>query len=57
MLNEKEKKTKQLQKKLDDIQKLKEKLAKGEKLEANQLAKIDKEDELIQEMKALQVEN
>jgi uncharacterized protein with WD repeat len=41
--------------KLKDISALKVRLEKGEKLEANQLAKIDKEMELIEELAKLQL--
>jgi uncharacterized protein with WD repeat len=54
VLSETEKKIKTIHKKLDDIKKLKEKQANGEKLEANQLSKIDKESELISELANLE---
>ena len=50
---DKEKEIRKLQKKLDDIEKLKARLAKGENLEVNQMQKIDKLDELVAEMKKL----
>ena len=52
-IDDKEKQVKKLQKKLTDIEKLKVRKANGESLEANQLEKIDKEAELIAEMKKL----
>jgi len=42
-----------LDKKLQDIEKLKARKAKGETLEVNQMQKIEKEAELIAEMKKL----
>jgi len=50
---DKEKEIRKLQKKLDDIAKLKAKKAAGENLEVNQVQKIDKEAELVAEMKKL----
>ena len=50
---DKEKEVRKLQKKLDDIAKLKSRKANGETLEVNQLAKIDKESKLVAEMKKL----
>uniref|UniRef100_A0A0N5AT36 Eukaryotic translation initiation factor 2A n=1 Tax=Syphacia muris TaxID=451379 RepID=A0A0N5AT36_9BILA len=52
-LSEQEKKIKNLQRKIDDIAKLKKKKADGCTLEANQLAKIEKEAELIAELERL----
>jgi len=50
---DKEKEIRKLQKKMDDINKLKSRQANGETLEVNQLAKIEKESELVAEMKKL----
>lgn len=44
-----------LQKKLDDIAKLKKRKENGEALEANQLLKIEKENELMEELEKLRV--
>ena len=54
---DKEKEIRKLQKKLDDIAKLKAKKAAGENLEVNQVQKIDKEAELVAEMKKLKAWN
>jgi len=48
-----DKEIRKLQKKLDDIAKLKAKKAAGENLEINQAQKLDKEAELVAEMKKL----
>lgn len=48
-----EKKLAKLRKKLEAIETLKERRERGEKLEANQLAKIEKEGELLEEIKIL----
>ncbi|KAH7696508.1 hypothetical protein AAVH_36421, partial [Aphelenchoides avenae] len=55
-LSETERKIKKVQKTLEDIAKLRERRAKGEALEVNQLAKIDKEQELLAELDALRLE-
>lgn len=52
---EKDKKLKNLKKKLDAIKKLKEQQAQGKLLEINQLAKIKGEADLIKELQQLQV--
>ncbi|KHN84560.1 Eukaryotic translation initiation factor 2A [Toxocara canis] len=54
-MTETEKKMRNLQKKLDDIAKLKKRKENGEALEANQLLKIDKENELMEELEKLKV--
>ncbi|CAG9534655.1 unnamed protein product [Cercopithifilaria johnstoni] len=54
-LSEKEKRIRALQKKIDDIEKLKKRKESGQPLEANQIAKIDKEDEIIEELEKLKV--
>uniref|UniRef100_A0A915Q122 Eukaryotic translation initiation factor 2A n=1 Tax=Setaria digitata TaxID=48799 RepID=A0A915Q122_9BILA len=54
-LSEKEKKIRALQKKIDDIEKLKKRKESGEVLEANQVAKIDKENEIVEELEKLKV--
>lgn len=54
-ISETEKKIRNLQKKIDDIAKLKKRKADGETLEANQLQKIDKEEELMDELEKLKV--
>jgi len=51
--DDRDKQVKKLEKKLQDIEKLKARKAKGETLEVNQLEKISKESELIDEMKKL----
>merc|ERR1712066_138624 len=52
---EKEKKSRKLNDKLSAINKLKDKQAPGEQLEKNQIEKLSKETELLQELKALQL--
>jgi len=52
---EKEKKIRKLNDKLTAIKKLKEKVAAGENLEKNQLDKLAKEGDLIQELQSLQI--
>jgi uncharacterized protein with WD repeat len=52
-MSEEEKKVRNLEKKLDDITKLKEKLTAGAQLEANQLQKIATEVQLSQELAQL----
>ncbi|VDD86364.1 unnamed protein product [Enterobius vermicularis] len=52
-LSEQEKKIRNLQRKIDDIAKLKKKKEDGMVLETNQLAKIEKESELIAELQRL----
>jgi len=52
---EKEKKMRKLNDKLSAIKKLKEKQAGGESLEKNQLEKLSKEGELLEELKSLQL--
>jgi len=52
---EKEKKLRKLNDKLSAINKLKDKQAAGEQLEKNQIEKLSKETELLQELKALQL--
>ena len=54
---DKDKEIRKLQKKLDDIAKLKSKKAAGENLEVNQVQKLDKEAELVAEMKKLKAWN
>ncbi|KAL3990381.1 Eukaryotic translation initiation factor eIF2A family protein [Acanthocheilonema viteae] len=54
-LSEKEKKIRALQKKIDDIEKLKKRKESGQTLEANQMAKINKENEIIEELEKLRV--
>lgn len=54
-LSEAEKKIRNLQKKIDDIAKLKKRKMDGETLEANQLLKIEKEAELLAELSRLKV--
>lgn len=44
-----------LQKKIDDIEKLKKRKESGQILEANQLEKIEKENEIIEELEKLRV--
>jgi len=51
--DDRDKQVKKLDKKLQDIEKLKARKAKGETLEVNQMQKIEKEAELIAEMKKL----
>lgn len=41
--------------KLSDIEKLKQKIAQGQKLEANQMEKISKESELLEELRELEL--
>lgn len=53
--DEKNKKMKNIKKKLDAIVKLKEQQSQGKVLEMNQLAKIRSEDELMNELKQLQL--
>ncbi|KAI1730381.1 eukaryotic translation initiation factor eIF2A domain-containing protein [Ditylenchus destructor] len=55
-ISENEKKLKNLQKKLNDIQDLKKKRSDGTKLEQNQLQKIESEELLRQQLDALQLE-
>lgn len=50
---EKQKKIRAVQKKLDDIRKLKDKLKTGAALEKNQEDKIHNEDKLVQELELL----
>lgn len=52
---EKEKKIKNINKKLKDIKILKEKTERGEKLEQNQISKMNSEADLIKELNALKV--
>ncbi|XP_013167113.1 PREDICTED: eukaryotic translation initiation factor 2A-like [Papilio xuthus] len=52
---EKDKKIKNLNKKLSDIEKLKQQKAAGKALELNQLAKIDSEQTLLQELEKLKL--
>jgi translation initiation factor 2A len=52
---EKDKKIKQIHKKLQQIKGLKERLANGDKLEVDQLEKIKRENELIEEMENLRL--
>ncbi|KAF2900544.1 hypothetical protein ILUMI_05644 [Ignelater luminosus] len=52
---EKDKKIKNIKKKLDAIAKLKEQQSQGKTLEINQLAKIKGEDDLLKELKQLQL--
>ncbi|XP_041974244.1 eukaryotic translation initiation factor 2A isoform X2 [Aricia agestis] len=52
---EKDKKIKNLNKKLSDIEKLKQQKAAGKQLELNQLAKIDSEPALLQELAQLKL--
>ncbi|VDN40699.1 unnamed protein product [Gongylonema pulchrum] len=52
---EKEKKMRALQKKLTDIEKLKARKESGEQLEANQLSKIEREEEIIEELEKLKL--
>lgn len=52
-LSEKEKRTRTLERKLNEITKLVQRRQNGEALEANQLAKIKKEQELIDELEKL----
>jgi len=52
---EKDKKVRKLTDKIDAIQKLKDKVAAGENLEKNQLDKLTKEQELIEELKLLKL--
>ncbi|CAH0698922.1 unnamed protein product [Spodoptera exigua] len=52
---EKDKKIKNLNKKLSDIEKLKQQKAAGKQLELNQLAKIDQEATLLQELAQLRL--
>uniref|UniRef100_A0A1I7Y480 Eukaryotic translation initiation factor 2A n=1 Tax=Steinernema glaseri TaxID=37863 RepID=A0A1I7Y480_9BILA len=54
-VSENEKKARNIQKKLDEIEKLKAKLEAGEVLQKNQLAKMDKRDEYIAELEALKI--
>lgn len=44
-----------LQKKIDDIEKLKKRKESGQVLEANQIAKINKENEIIEELEKLKL--
>ncbi|CAJ0585877.1 unnamed protein product, partial [Mesorhabditis spiculigera] len=55
VLSEAEKKIRALQKKVDDIAKLKEKRDRGETLQINQIEKIEKEDELVASLEALKL--
>lgn len=55
-LTEAEKKIKNLKKKLDQIEKLKEQRNAGKILEKNQLEKISKEEELLEELHQLHIE-
>ncbi|CAJ0951571.1 unnamed protein product, partial [Mesorhabditis belari] len=55
VLSESEKKIRSLQKKIDDIAKLKVKKERGEKLESNQLEKIEKEGELVAALESLKL--
>uniref|UniRef100_A0A0R3RLV4 Eukaryotic translation initiation factor 2A n=1 Tax=Elaeophora elaphi TaxID=1147741 RepID=A0A0R3RLV4_9BILA len=55
LLSEKEKKIRALQKKIADIEKLKKRKESGQALEVNQMAKIDKENEIIEELERLKV--
>ncbi|XP_065882529.1 eukaryotic translation initiation factor 2A-like isoform X2 [Dysidea avara] len=52
--NSNDKRLKQLRKKLDQITKLKEKQDKGETLEQNQLAKLETEQEILDEIDAIE---
>lgn len=52
----KEKKVQALEKKLQQIEKLKQSQAEGKQLEKNQLDKLEKEQEVIEELKALKLE-
>lgn len=52
---EKDKKIKNLKKKLDAIQKLKQQQESGKTLEVNQLAKIKGEADLLKELEQLQI--
>lgn len=52
---EKDKKIKNINKKLKDIKMLKEKHERGEKLEQNQISKMNSEAELVKELNALKV--
>jgi translation initiation factor 2A len=54
-VNETAKKIKQVQKKLEDIEKLRQRKENGDVLEVNQLAKIEKEGELIAELDSLRL--
>jgi translation initiation factor 2A len=55
VLTEFEKKSKNLRKKLEQIDKLKELMASGKQLEKNQLEKVSKEQEIIEELRELQL--
>ncbi|CAO1339026.1 unnamed protein product [Diamesa hyperborea] len=55
IIDENEKKVKVIKKKLKDIRFLKDKVAKGEKLDKNQLCKVASETELIESLTALNV--
>ncbi|CAD6196981.1 unnamed protein product [Caenorhabditis auriculariae] len=50
-----ERKVMNLKKKIDDIQKLKERIKNGEELQVNQLDKVKKEQEFLDEIKKLQI--
>jgi len=52
---EKDKKIKNIHKKLQEIKTLKQRLANGDKLEVDQLAKIKREDDLTEEMEKLRL--
>ncbi|PAV74540.1 hypothetical protein WR25_26815 [Diploscapter pachys] len=54
-VNEKDRKIRQLETKLNDILKLKEKQKKGDILQKNQLEKINKETELQDELEKLKL--
>lgn len=54
-ISEKEKKIRNLQKKLDDIGKLKEKIRNGVKLELNQQEKIRCEEQLREDLERLKI--
>ncbi|KAK0406737.1 hypothetical protein QR680_018773 [Steinernema hermaphroditum] len=54
-ISETEKKIRNIQKKIDEIDKLKAKLEAGEVLQKNQLAKMEKRDEFIAELEALKI--
>lgn len=57
ILSETEKEIRKLQKKVDDIKKLKEKQKLGFQLELNQLEKIKLESDLLNDLKALKLKH